>query len=285
MSACSFLYLQSSDLILSSETASISAARTAALSPRSRPTAATGIPGGICTIDRIASMLTAPLTGTPITGLTVNDATTPGSAADSPAMAMNTSESLPFTSSSTLPGVRWADATAMSYGIPNLFRTPRAFSATGRSLLLPIITDTLDIVTATTPYDNNFSGRRFEERKVKGFLKPVSALENHDEEYSYSDEGPYEDADEIDDGAVKSVVERNLAERGYVAPSGEIGPDDTDDETDDSHHGAERPALSRAEHGGEHAGHEHDQRECEDYQGHECHEIHFSASVFRPQMR
>ncbi len=114
MSACSFLYLQSSDLILSSETARISAAKTAALSPRSNPTAATGIPGGICTTDRIASMLTAPLTGTPMTGFTVNDATTPGRAAESPAIAMNTSEPLPFTSSSTLPGVLWADATAIS---------------------------------------------------------------------------------------------------------------------------------------------------------------------------
>ena len=33
------------------------------------------------------------------------------------------------------------------------------------------------------------------------------------------------------------------------------------DKTDDRHRGAERPALSRAESGGEHAGHKHDQRE------------------------
>ena len=84
---------------------SISAANTAALSPLSRPTAATGIPGGICTIERMASMLTLPLTGTPITGLAVNDAMTPGSAADSPAMAMNTFASDPFTRSSTFLGL------------------------------------------------------------------------------------------------------------------------------------------------------------------------------------
>ncbi len=160
MSACSFLCLQSSDLIPSSKIASISAASTAALSPRSRPTAATGIPGGICTIESIASMLTAPLTGTPITGLTVKDAMTPGRAAERPAIAMNTSASLPLTSSSTLPGVLWADATAMSYGIPNFFRMPIAFSATGRSLLLPIMMDTLDIGTATVPDDNNLSGQK-----------------------------------------------------------------------------------------------------------------------------
>ena len=162
MSACSFLYLQSSDLILSSDVAMISAASTAALSPRSSPTAATGIPGGIWTTERIASMLTAPLTGTPMTGLTVKDATTPGSAAERPAIAMKTSASLPLTRPSTLPGVLWADATAMSYGIPNLFRMPIAFSATGRSLLLPIMTDTLDIGTATVPDDNNLSGRKRE---------------------------------------------------------------------------------------------------------------------------
>jgi len=137
-----------------SVTAMISAARTAALSPLSRPTAATGIPGGIWTTDSRASMLTAPLTGTPMTGLTVKDATTPGSAADSPAMAMKTSESLPVTSSSTLCGVRCADATAMSNGIPNFFRIAMAFSATGMSLLLPMMMETLVIARTTARMRN-----------------------------------------------------------------------------------------------------------------------------------
>ena len=139
--------------------ATISAARTAALSPRSSPTAATGIPGGICTMERRESMLTLPLTGTPITGLTVNDAIAPGRAAERPAMAMNTSEPLLFTSSSTLPGVLWAEATAISKAIPNLFSISMAFSATGISLLLPMIMDTLDIAPTTALAIDNLAHR------------------------------------------------------------------------------------------------------------------------------
>lgn len=96
-------------------------------------------------MDRIESRLTAPLTGTPMTGLTVNEATTPGSAAERPATAMKTSASLSLTSPSTLEGVLWAEATAMSKGTPSFLRTPTAFSATGRSLLLPRIMETFDM--------------------------------------------------------------------------------------------------------------------------------------------
>ena len=67
----------------------------AALSPLSTPTQATGTPLGIWAIARSASSpLSVPLTGTPITGLSVFDAITPGSAADKPAIAMNTFASL-----------------------------------------------------------------------------------------------------------------------------------------------------------------------------------------------
>ncbi len=94
-------------------------------------------------------MFRAPLTGTPMTGLTVNEATTPGSAADNPAMAMNADASLFVTSSSTRWGVRCADATAISYPIPNFFRIAMAFSATGMSLLLPMIMETFVIASTT----------------------------------------------------------------------------------------------------------------------------------------
>lgn len=114
MSACSLLCARSASATAGSESAITSQARIAALSPLSRPTQATGTPGGICTMESIASRLRAPLTGTPTTGFTVNEATTPGSAAERPAMAMNTSASLDETSSSTLAGVLCADATAMS---------------------------------------------------------------------------------------------------------------------------------------------------------------------------
>src|SRR5208337_724534 len=64
-------------------------ARWAALSPLSTPTHATGTPFGIWAIESRASRpLRVPLTGTPITGLSVFDAITPGSAAESPAMAI-----------------------------------------------------------------------------------------------------------------------------------------------------------------------------------------------------
>jgi hypothetical protein len=138
--------------------ATISAASTAALSPLSRPTAATGIPGGIWTIESKESRFTGPLTGTPMTGLTVYEATAPGSAADSPAIAMKTSEPLLFTSSSTLPGVLCAEATAMSNCMPNFFSMAIDFSATGRSLLLPMIMDTLDIDGNYCITDINLSG-------------------------------------------------------------------------------------------------------------------------------
>ena len=138
----------------------ISAARTAALSPRSRPTAATGIPGGICTMERMASIFRAPLTGTPMTGFVVKEATTPGRAAERPAIVMKTPASLAVTISSTRCGVRCADATAMSNGIPNFFSIPMAFSATGMSLLLPIIMETLVIATRTDGADKNFGDKK-----------------------------------------------------------------------------------------------------------------------------
>ena len=148
MSACSLLYSRRASLTFWSVTAMTSHARMAALSPRSRPTHATGMPGGIWTMESIASRLRAPLTGTPMTGLIVNEATTPGSAAERPAMAMNASASLPLTSSSTLAGVLCADATAISKGTSSFLRTPIAFSATGMSLLLPRMMETFDIGTA-----------------------------------------------------------------------------------------------------------------------------------------
>ena len=60
----------------------------------STPTQATGTPGGICAIESSASRPPATevddVSGTPITGRSVCAATTPGSAADSPAPAMIT---------------------------------------------------------------------------------------------------------------------------------------------------------------------------------------------------
>jgi hypothetical protein len=69
-------------------------ARCAALRALSRPTAATGTPGGICVTDSSASSPPRAdielVRGTPMTGRSLCAAATPGSAADSPAPAMMT---------------------------------------------------------------------------------------------------------------------------------------------------------------------------------------------------
>jgi len=114
------------------------AARMAALSPLSSPTAATGTPGGIWTMDRMLSRLTLPETGTPMTGRSVSAATAPGSAADRPAMAMKTSASDASTVARSLSGVRCAEATVRVCGTPSSLSTAAAFSATGRSDLEPM---------------------------------------------------------------------------------------------------------------------------------------------------
>src|SRR5215208_8029194 len=72
----------------------IRAASTAAFLALSTPTVATGTPGGICAMASSASSPPATevfeVSGTPITGRSVCAATTPGSAAASPAPAMIT---------------------------------------------------------------------------------------------------------------------------------------------------------------------------------------------------
>ena len=77
------------------------------------PTVATGMPGGICIIDSIASSPSSiPLIGTPITGNVVDAAITPGRAAAIPAAAMITRMPRPSAlraKFSTASGVRCAD--------------------------------------------------------------------------------------------------------------------------------------------------------------------------------
>ncbi len=114
---------------------------------------------------------------------------------------------------------------------------------------------------------------------------PGSALENDDQEYSDGNKRTDEDTDEVDDGVPYCLVQLDFAEGRDVAPSDEVSPDDTDDETDDCHHATERPAFSRAEDGCQRSCYDHYDSESEDNQGHKCHEIHFSASVFLPVER
>src|SRR5205809_3362311 len=121
----------------SSLRARISTARIPAFSPRSRPTAATGTPGGIWETLSTASKFSLPLTGTPMTGFVVWAAIVPGNAAESPAIAMNTFAVVFRIRSRRRSGVRCADATTISYPIPNSSRTEAAFFPTSESLLEP----------------------------------------------------------------------------------------------------------------------------------------------------
>jgi hypothetical protein len=90
----------------------------AAFSPLSTPTHATGTPFGICAIARSASSpLSVPLTATPITGLSVFEAITPGRAAERPAIAMKIFALLVLMKASSLSGSRWADMIRASYVI------------------------------------------------------------------------------------------------------------------------------------------------------------------------
>mmetsp|Transcript_693 Transcript_693/g.1403 ORF Transcript_693/g.1403 Transcript_693/m.1403 type:complete len:222 (-) Transcript_693:971-1636(-) len=110
-------------------------------------TVATGIPRGICTM---LSRLSCPLsvlvfTGTPITGTGVTAASIPGRCAAPPAPATITSTPLaaaPRPCFISLSGVRWAETTSTSVGTPKRARTATASAMAGRSLSLPITTET-----------------------------------------------------------------------------------------------------------------------------------------------
>src|ERR671935_117090 len=100
-------------------------ASTAAFFALSTPTAATGTPGGICTIERSASSPSATLSdersGTPITGRSVCAATTPGSAAARPAPQIRTRSPRSLADraySATASGVRCAERTSNSCATP-----------------------------------------------------------------------------------------------------------------------------------------------------------------------
>ena len=87
-------------------------------------TVATGTPFGIWTIESSESrpFNAALFTGTPMTGRIVCDATIPGRCAAPPAPAMITSMPRPAASdaySAIHAGVRWAETTWHSCGIPN----------------------------------------------------------------------------------------------------------------------------------------------------------------------
>src|SRR4051812_20354957 len=116
------------------------AARTAAFFELSTPTQATGTPGGIWTIASRASSPSSTdfdeRSGTPMTGSSVCAATTPGSAAASPAPAISTRmprEAAVVEYSATSLGLRWAESTLNSQAIPRVSSSFVAASIASRS--------------------------------------------------------------------------------------------------------------------------------------------------------
>src|SRR5919201_1818336 len=125
------------------------AARRAAFLAPSTPTHATGMPGGICTIESSASSPSRTLlddrNGTPTTGRSVCAATTPGSAAASPAPAITTfrpRRRALRAYSATASGCRCAERTSNSYPIPRAASSSRAGCMRSRSDSEPTRTPT-----------------------------------------------------------------------------------------------------------------------------------------------
>ena len=114
-------------------------------------TVATGMPEGICTVASNASSPSKveDFTGMPITGKVVWAAKTPAKCAAFPAAAMMTPK--PFSravleNSAAASGVRWADITRTSTGIPKDFSRLMAGATVGKSLSLPMITATFLLI-------------------------------------------------------------------------------------------------------------------------------------------
>lgn len=107
-------------------------------------TVATGMPGGICTMEYSESRPPSAFVwiGTPMTGIVVNEAVMPGRCAEPPAPAIITvipRSFAVFAYSYILMGVLWAETIVISYDIFSSSRNVAACDITGRSESLPII--------------------------------------------------------------------------------------------------------------------------------------------------
>src|SRR5216683_4455981 len=153
-------------------------ARSAALIAPGLPMASvpTGMPAGIWTVDRSESMpLRAGLSmGTPSTGRTVWAATTPARWAAPPAAAMMTS--MPRASASAVysvvnAGVRWADMTLDSCGMPNWVSISSAWRMVSQSDLLPMITATRGALASGIRWRPNDAARYAVSQAVSGIIE------------------------------------------------------------------------------------------------------------------
>src|SRR5581483_7877193 len=127
----------------SSPSATIRAAKSAALTAPPMAIVATGTPGGICAIESSESMPCSAFdcTGTPITGSSVLAAVMPGKCAAPPAAAM-IARMPRFAADSAYAnissGMRCAETTRISHGIPSSCNVARAGSMVSQSERLPI---------------------------------------------------------------------------------------------------------------------------------------------------
>src|SRR5947209_15841060 len=246
----------------SSLRARISTARIPAFSPRSRPTAATGTPGGICDTLRTASRLSLPLTGTPMTGFVGWAGIVPGRAAESPATPMKTRAVVFRIRSRRRSGVRWADATTISYSIPNSARIEPAFLPTSASLLEPRMTSTSTAIA----WDKE--GSRIKACALSdGRCTSCLALHDGEQEKSDGDRGPddrrEDHADRLDDD-----VDQDNA--GGARP-GVPAPEDSDDEASDEKPDPDLSALAAAEIRRKGTREDQEETERQEQDGHEIH--------------
>ncbi len=126
----------------------ICAASSAAFFAPSMATVATGMPGGICTVDKSASSPSSveDLTGTPMTGSVVLAAMAPARCAALPAAAMMAPKpsARAFSAKARASsGVRCAESTRTQNGTPSALSVSAQGRMTFRSLSLPMTTATL----------------------------------------------------------------------------------------------------------------------------------------------
>src|SRR6266576_1939833 len=246
----------------SSLRARISTARIPAFSPRSRPTAATGTPGGICDTLSTASRLSLPLTGTPMTGFVVWAAIVPGRAAESPATPMKTRAVVFRIRSRRRSGVRWADATTISYSTPNSARIEPAFLPTSASLLEPRMTSTSTAIT----WDKE--GSRIKACALSDCrCSSCLALHDGEQEKSNRDRGP---DDRREDHADRLDDDVDQDDAGGARPR-VIAPEDADDEASDEKRDPDFSALAAAEIRREGTRDDEEETECQKQDGHEIH--------------
>src|SRR3989454_58219 len=225
---------------------------------------ATGTPGGICETLRTASRFSLPLTGTPITGFVVWAAIVPGSAAERPAIAMKTFAVVFRIKSRRRSGVRWADATTMSYPTPNWSRNELACFPTSASVLEPRTMRTSTGIGWDKVGSWN-KGFPLPRRSAETDLALHDCQEEEPNRRGGSDDRREDHADRLGDGAdqVGACIVRARVPR----------PENPDDQTPHEKSDPNLAALPASEVRREGARDHEEEREGQKQDGHECQRI------------